>query len=707
MKLILVESPTKARTLQRFLGKDYRIEATFGHLRDLPKGELGVDTEKNFIPKYVIPRDKAKRVKELKTLVNNEPIILATDPDREGEAIAYHMAVILSHDKKIISEKFDEKKFLRITFHEITENAISEAMTSPGKINFPLVNAQQARRVLDRLVGYKLSPLLWKKLSRSWLSAGRVQSVAVRLIVEREREIEKFRKEEFWVIEGNFSSVISSGARDHNRLTKIVGDSSSDGHRSRNDNVLRAQLVAKDNVKYEQSETIKLFDGEYTFTKTSISGKESADRIVKDLRPPFKVGAVDKKETKRNPAPPYTTSALQIDAGRRLGFTSKRIMQIAQKLYEEGLITYHRTDSVNLATKFLGAAKNFIEKNYGKQYSQYRTYATKSKLAQEAHEAIRPTKVELRAENLELSNGTRQEHEKLYDLIWKRAVASQMAAAVFDSTTIDITSANGYLFETQGSVVKFDGYLKVAGYDAETVVLPDVKVGEDLKLSDTIPLQKFTAPPPRYSEASLIKTLEEDGIGRPSTYAPTISTIQERQYVNKEVKEDGRSGRNFVPTELGFMVNDFLVKYFPNIVDLPFTATMEERLDEIADGKREWQPLIAEFYGPFNEQLTHVEETVEKQVAPVEKTGEKCPECKQGDILLKQGKFGKFFACSRFPDCKYTKNLLEKIDMKCPECKNGDVVVRKTRRGRIFYGCSRYPDCKFASWTKPKPEVST
>lgn len=674
MKLVLVESPTKARTLSRFLGKDYRIEATFGHLRDLPKSELGVEVEQNFSPKYVIPRDKAKRVKELKALAKGGvKIILATDPDREGEAIAYHMAVILSQKgAKITAEKFAKSRFARITFHEITDEAIREALTHPGGLNVQLVNAQQARRVLDRLVGYKLSPMLWKKLSRRWLSAGRVQSVSVRLIVEREREIEKFKKQEYWVISSQFAV-----------------------HSSQKN--IEAKLIAKDGVKYEQSQTINLFDGSYTFTKTSISSKATADQVVADFKEPFTISAVDKNETRRYPAPPYTTSTMQIDAGRKLGYSAKRIMQLAQRLYEDGLITYHRTDSVNLSTKFLGTAKAYIEKEFGKKYSHYRTFATKSKLAQEAHEAIRPTRIDYR------SLGMGDERARLYDLIWKKAVASQMSEAVFDSTTIKLTSVNNYEFETQGSVIKFDGFLKVAGYDAETVVLPDIKVGETIQLVHTLPTQKFTTPPPRYSEASLIKALEEDGIGRPSTYAPTISTIQERLYVEKETKEDGRKGRNFIPTELGYLVNDFLVKHFPNIVDLKFTAEMEEGLDEIAEGTREWVPFIAEFYTPFNEQLVMVEENVIKVEAPIEKTGNKCPDCWQGEEIIKQGRYGKFLACSRFPDCKYTRNLLEKIDMKCLDCKEGDIVVRKTRRGRIFYGCSRYPECKFASWTKPKP----
>ena len=693
MKLILVESPTKARTLSRFLSKDYRIEATFGHIRDLAKGNLSVDVEHGFNPKYVIPRDKAKRVRELKALANDKNrVILATDPDREGEAIAWHLTYILSSksNKSRRSSKKETRNplstlstlstfptFQRITFHEITKEAIQEALKYPGEINMQLVDSQQARRVLDRLVGYKLSPLLQKKLSRNWLSAGRVQSITVRLIVEREREIEKFRKEEYWVISSQFTV--------HSSQKSIA-----------------AKLVAKDGVKYEQSQSIKLFDGNYTYTKTSIANKGTVDQIVRDFKSPFTVSAVDKKEIKRSPPPPFTTASLQIDAGRRLGYSSRKIMQLAQNLYEDGLITYHRTDSVNLATKFLGAAKHFIEATYGKEYSQYRTYATKSKLVQEAHEAIRPTNINHQSSDVSHQNGMGPEHTKLYDLIWKRAVASQMAGAIFDSTTIEIISNNGYQFETQGSVVKFDGYLKVAGYDSETTVLPDAVVGETLQLVSSLPQQKYTNPPPRYSEATLIKALEEDGIGRPSTYAPTIATIQERQYVAKEEKDDGRRGRGFVPTELGYLVTDFLVKYFPDIVDLPFTAIIEKDLDEIAQGKREWQPLIAEFWGPFSDKLTHVEETVEKLAKQEVKTGEKCPRCTVGDVVVKESKYGKFLGCNRYPECDWRGKYDEKIGVTCPACRQGEILVRKTRKGRIFYGCSRYPDCKYASWTKPK-----
>ncbi len=733
MNLILVESPTKARTLTKFLGKDYRIEATFGHLRDLPKGELGVDVEHEFVPRYVIPRDKAKRVRELKALVSKtDKVILATDPDREGEAIAWHLTQIFKssksttgtksikgRDKKTsyTSDTFDT--FQRITFHEITQEAIEEALKSPGTLNLKLVDAQQTRRILDRLVGYKLSPLIQKKLARRWLSAGRVQSIAVRLIVEREREIQKFNKEEYWIIESEFISshpeLVLRYTQDPELVEWVSGSlpqNAETPHLARNDKLIRARLFSKDGVKYEQSQTVKLFDGSYTFSKTSIPDKETADKIITDLLPPFTVSAVDKKEIKRSPPPPYTTASLQIDAGRRLGYGAKWIMQLAQNLYEDGFITYHRTDSVNMATKFLGTAKYFIEKTYGREYSQYRTYATKSKLAQEAHEAIRPTDVTVRSSQFRPKddqplagvgrNNLGPEHEKLYELIWKRAVASQMAQAVFDSTTIAIISANSYRFETQGSVIKFDGYLKVTGYESEDVVLPDIKQGETVNLNRVIPEQKSTNPPPRYTEASLIKALEEDGIGRPSTYAPTLVTIQERLYVEKETKDDGKKGRVFIPTELGYLVNDFLVRYFPDIVDLQFTAIVEKDLDEIAQGIRSWQPLIAEFWEPFRDKLMHVEETVEKLEKPEVKTGQTCPKCSNGDVVVKESKYGKFLGCNRYPECDWRGNYEEKIGVSCPNCKEGDIIVRKTRKGRIFYGCSRYPDCIYASWTKLK-----
>lgn len=653
MKLIIVESPTKARTLTRFLGGKYTVEATMGHIRDLPKSDLGVDVEHDFAPHYIVPRDKAKRARELKDIAKKAgSILLATDPDREGEAIAFHVAEILKKNGP----------FQRIVFHEITETAIKEALAHPRKIDIPLVDAQQARRVLDRLVGYKLSPLLWKKLSKRWLSAGRVQSVAVRLIVEREREIMKFQVKEYWTIEGNFGDII-------------------------------AHLVSKDGKKYEMMLSFSLFDSTYTTTTSTIDSKQKAENILHDLKPPFVVSAVDKKEIKRSPAPPYTTSTLQQDAGRKLYFSAKRTMQLAQKLYEEGYITYHRTDSVNLSEKFLDESHAYIAKTYGKEFvlSAPRKYTTKSKVAQEAHEAIRPTDTNLpNLTNLSNSDVNR-DHHRLYELIWKRAVASQAKEAIFDSTTVVVTSSNGYVFEAKGSVIKFEGFLKIMGRDIDDVIIPNVKVGDTVDRTSAIPQQHFTSPPPRYTEAGLVKTLEEKDIGRPSTYAPIISTIQDRQYVIREDKK-------LVPTELGNSVTDFLVQYFPKILDLPFTAKLESDLDAIANGKREWQPVIADFYGPFEKDLTRAYDTAEKVVAAVETLDEVCPLC-TSPLVLRIGRYGKFVACSTFPACKYTRQYAEKIDMKCPKC-GGDIIIKKSRRGKVFYGCSNYPACTFAAWKK-------
>ena len=675
MNLIIVESPTKARTLTRFLKGDYRIEATMGHIRDLPKAALGVDVEHDFTPSYVIPKLKQKRVGELKKIAKGaDAIILATDPDREGEAIAWHTAEIIQ------KSKIKNQKFSRIVFHEITEHAIKEALEHPREIDLKLVDAQQARRVLDRLVGYKLSPLLWQKLSKRWLSAGRVQSVAVRLIVEREREIAKFTNEEYWTIEGVFNP----------RAAEVI-----------------AQLISKDGVKYEKTLAFDLFDGKYTTTTSAINNQSSADGIVRDLKPPFTVSAVDKKEVKRYPYPPYTTSTLQQDAGRKLYFSAKKTMQLAQKLYEEGVITYHRTDSVNLAEKFITEARDFITREYGDAYisEEPRRYKTKSKVAQEAHEAIRPTDAGETHDKLQTTNDKdlNRDHLRLYELIWKRAVASQAKEAVFDSTTIDITSGNGYMFEAQGSVVKFDGFLKItgrpasnaerssAGWENGEVIIPNVTVGQTVTLQEAKPEQHFTSPPPRYSEASLIKTLEEKGIGRPSTYAPIISTIQERQYVTREEKK-------LVPTELGNAVTDFLVKYFPDIMALPFTAAMEDDLDAIANGEKQWVPVIKAFYEPFDKLLEASYVEAEKVKVAEEVIDEKCPDCGNA-LVVRVGRYGKFIACSTFPNCKYTRQFAEKIDMKCPRC-GGDIVIKKTRRGKTFYGCSNYPTCNFAAWKK-------
>ncbi len=673
MKLIIVESPTKARTLTKFLKGKYTVEATMGHIRDLPKAELGVDVEAQFAPRYVIPRDKAKHVSELKTLAAKaNEIILATDPDREGEAIAWHVAQILENSSKKSDTAGDSPTvklttpYKRIVFHEITEKAIHEALEHAREVDLKLVDAQQARRILDRLVGYKLSPLLWKKLSKRWLSAGRVQSVAVRLIVEREREVERFAKKEYWTIDATFQAKNES---------------------------LIAKLTKKQNVAYETTEVYELFDGKYTTKLSTIHTAEDANAIIADFKSPYTISSVEKKEIKRNPQAPYTTSTLQQDAGRKLYFSSKKTMQLAQKLYEEGFITYHRTDSVNLSDQFISESQQYITNTFGATYipDTARKFHTKSKVAQEAHEAIRPTNVTKTADQLEQSADINRDHHRLYELIWKRAVASQMKEALFDSTTIDITSANGYLFELQGSVIVFDGFLKVTGRESDEVVIPSVAVGDALTLTNSHPEQHFSSPPPRYTESTLVKTLEEKDIGRPSTYAPIISTIQDRQYVVKEEKK-------LIPTELGNNVTDFLVQYFPDIMQLPFTAHLEDELDAIANGEKTWQPVIAEFYVPFEKDLNTSYDVAEKVKVPVEEIGEACPNCKN-PLVLRTGKFGKFIACSTFPVCKYTRQFLEKIEIPCPKC-GGAMVVKKSRSGKTFYGCGNYPTCNFAAWKK-------
>jgi len=668
MTLIIVESPTKAKTLSKFLGKDYQIEATMGHIRDLPKAALGVDVEHGFTPSYLIPKDKKKHVGELLAIARKaDTVILATDPDREGEAIAWHMATILTDgiEKKKLTKKTEKKieTFKRITFHEITKSAIDDALAHPGVIDTKLVSAQQARRILDRLVGYKLSPILWQKLSKRWLSAGRVQSVAVRLLVEREREIEKFTKEPYWTIEGDFSGPIT------------------------------AQLISHNEEIYEKQIILQLFDGKYTTTSSTIISEDQANAIIEDLKKPYTVSAVEKKEISRNPSPAYTTSTLQQDAGRRLYFSSKKTMQLAQKLYEEGIITYHRTDSLNLSTKFISEAREYIANTFGKKYipASARVYHTKSKVAQEAHEAIRPTDVTFLEETLKNNPEFNHDHVRLYEIIWKRAIASQMEKALFDSTAIAITSSNAYVFQVQGSVIMFDGFLKVMGYENGEVVLPTVAVGDTVTLSKANSIFHETQAPPRYTEASLVKALEEKDIGRPSTYAPIISTIIDRQYVAKIEKK-------LVPTELGMQVTDFLVLYFPRVMDLPFTAKLEADLDAIATGEKEWVLVLKAFYDPFIEAVDMTMKTAEKIKSPVEETDEKCPLC-QSPVVIRTGRYGKFYACSTFPACTYTKQKPETIDMKCPKC-GSDIVIKKTRHGKTFFGCSTYPTCTFAAWKK-------
>lgn len=653
--LVIVESPTKARTLEHYLGKDYQVIASMGHVRDLPKSEFGVDTNKNFTPQYIIPRDKRKTVNQLKkTAEGIKNIWLATDPDREGEAIAWHIGQIIGDRKSEVR---------RVVFHEITEEAIKDAFKHPRDLDYKLIDAQQARRVLDRLVGYKLSPLLWQKVKRG-LSAGRVQSVALRLIVEREREITAFKPVEYWNIEADLETP---------KKEKFT-----------------ASLIGQNGKKLE------------------IRNQQEADGHVKNLEvADYTVLKVTKREVRRYPGPPFTTSTLQQTAVTRLGFTSKKTMMLAQNLYERGLITYMRTDSVNLAVSAISAARDYIAKFMGNKYlpAKPRVYRAKSRNVQEAHEAIRPTNVGRQSQEIGGQSGLNRDHARLYDLIWKRFVACQMNEAILDQTTVDVAAKGHlrdvhYLLRATGSVVKFDGWLKLYGKslekdedDHQEKILPELVEGQLLNLLQLLPTQHFTEPPPRYTEASLIKRLEELGIGRPSTYAPILSTIQERYYVE-------RTDRKFIPTALGFSVTDFLVKYFPDVFDYQFTAALEDELDEIARGERNWVPTMKTFYDPFEKKLGEVERSAKKVELAVEYAGKKCPQCGK-ELIVRVGRFGKFLACSGFPDCKYTEGMEEKINVKCP-VDGGDLIVRKTRKGKTFYGCKNWPGCKYASWTKPK-----
>ena len=650
--LVIVESPTKARTLSRFLGSEYKIEASMGHVRDLPKSKLGVDIDADFEPQYVIPKDKRKIVENLKHIAKDvDEIILATDSDREGEAIAWHVEQLTSDKSK--------KKFKRIIFHEITKDALLAAMKNPREIDLKRVNAQVARRVLDRLVGYKLSPILWFKVKKG-LSAGRVQSVTVRLIVEREREIQQFKPVEYWSLEA---------------LLKKHGGAEKEQFES--------SLTKKDDKRIE-------------ITKEKESKVVVKDLEAKDTK--WKVEKNEQKDVKKHPSPPFTTSTMTQAASNTFGYTAKKTMKLAQDLYEEGLITYHRTDSVNLAPIALSTSRKFIEKEFGKNYlpEKSRVFKTKSKLAQEAHEAIRSTKVDLKSDKIKINS---KDHKKLYDLIWKRFVASQMAEAIYDQIALDI-SASKYTFRAAGSIIKFPGYLKVFGRNEGDVTgneenkVPPLPKGTDLDLVKLIPTQHFTEPPPKYTEASLIKALEERGIGRPSTYAPIISTILDRNYVERE-------DRKFRPTPLGVATNDFLVTNFPDELDYNFTAEMEDGLDDIAKGKKEWVPTIREFYTPFAEHLKKVEKEAKRVKIFAELTDEKCPD--GHPLVIRYGRFGKFLACEKFPEHKFTKSFEEKIDAKCPES-GDDVITRRSKRGRLFYGCSGYPKCKWMSWTNPLKE---
>ena len=672
-KLVIVESPAKARTVGRFLGNDYLVKASIGHIRDLPANRLGVDIENDFEPKYVIPQKKKAVVKDLREDAKQaDEVFLATDPDREGEAISWHLMSALNLKNKQVS---------RVEFHEITKDAIGEAFAHPREININLVDAQQARRVLDRLVGYKLSPLLRSKITKKGLSAGRVQSVAVRLVVEREREIEAFVPEEYWSIEADLAKIITKKQRQARKL------------------VFRA--------------TLNQINGQ----KVEIRGKGEADAILADLDGArYVVSEIRRKEVQRNPSPPFTTSTMQQEASRKLGFTPKRTMAVAQQLYEGvnigqegqiGLITYMRTDSTNIAEVALNETRRYIGERFGDRYlpEHPRVFKTKVKGAQEAHEAVRPTSIFREPDAIKPYLSSDQ--YKLYRLIWQRMVASQMSPAVMDTTSVDIVAVRDdnarYLFRATGSVVKFAGFmaLYMEGKDeGETEeeegrkTLPPLAENEVLELVQLLPEQHFTSPPPRYTEATLVKALEEYGIGRPSTYAPTMSTIQDRGYVE-------RIDKRLKATEIGMIVNDLLVKHFPHIVDVGFTAEMEQELDEIASGERAWPPVIRDFYVPFEKTLQKADAEMERVELKHEPTGENCEKC-GSPMVIKYGRYGKFIACSGYPKCRNSKSFEVKIGVNCPEC-GAEIVEKKTRRKRIFYSCSRYPDCKFGSWNRPLP----
>ena len=701
MNLVIVESPTKARTISKFLPRTYKVESSFGHVRDLPQKELGVDVENNFEPQYEVPDKAKKQVTKLKALAKDKDlIILATDEDREGEAISWHLKHILK-----------PKNYQRITFHEITKPAIEAALKNPRELDLSLVDAQQARRVLDRLVGYKLSPFLWKKVAKG-LSAGRVQSVAVRLVVEREREREAFKQDEYWTIEGLFSRLDDAEK-------------------------FPAKLFSQAGKK---------------IGKLDINNEAAAKEILAGLEnQKYHIAAIEKKESKKTPPTPFTTSTLQQAANNKLHFSAKQTMMLAQQLYEGikvngesvGLITYMRTDSLNLSKDFLAKCQDYIKEKFGDKYSleKIKTYKTKSKGAQEAHEAIRPTDAYRDPESVKANLEDKQ--FKLYKLIWERTIACQMQGAILDATVVDIeTDDKKFTFRANGQIVKFDGFMKVYPTALTENILPALTEGDKITAHEIKPEQHFTQPPARYTEATLVKVMEEYGIGRPSTYAPTIATIQDRGYVTKVE-------RYLKPEEMGILVNDILVEHFKDIVDYKFTADMEKNLDLIAEGKKEWQPIIADFYKPFIKNLEEKSKTLTKKELTEETTEEKCDKC-GSPMVIKVGRFGKFLACSKYPECKSTKELASEkdgeepsavIDEKCPDCgaplvekrgrygkfigcskypdckyikkKNygtgipcpkcgeGEVVSRRSKRGKIFFGCNQYPKCDFVSWEKP------
>jgi DNA topoisomerase-1 len=661
-KLVIVESPAKAKTVGRFLGKGYVVKASVGHVRDLLRSELSVDVENEFTPKYRVPNEKRLVVKELKALAKDaEQIYLATDPDREGEAIAWHL---------MEAAQIEPKLSHRVVFHEITENAINDAFSHPRDINMDLVDAQQARRILDRLVGYSISPLLWEKV-RSRLSAGRVQSVALRLIVEREREIEAFDPMEYWSIEAELTPEQKKNAY----ITKLA----------------------------------RIDDKE-----PELGNKDVTEGYLRDLEGAgFIISKIKKSERRRKPSAPFITSTLQQETSRRLGYTARRAMMVAQQLYEGidlgegtvGLITYMRTDSTNVAEMAVNEVRDFIRSTYGQSYlpESLPQYKTRAVSAQEAHEAIRPTSVLRQPEALK--QYLTSEQFKLYQLIWQRFVSSQMESAIYDTLSIEV-SAKGkeheYLFRASGSTVKFPGFLIVYEETAdedkkadepENIRIPSgLEEGQTQKLLRLIPEQHFTQPPPRYTEATLVQVLEEYGIGRPSTYAPILSTIQQRGYVIREAKR-------LFPTETGILVNDMVVNHFPDIVNTKFTASMEGELDEVAEGKASWRKVIGDFYADFEPTVKKAQAEMPVAKSEPEKVGRICPDCGH-DLVIRWGRYGKFISCSNFPTCRHTEALLEKIGVTCPK-DGGELVLRKTRKGRIFYACSNYPSCDFTNWKRP------
>jgi DNA topoisomerase-1 len=665
--LVIVESPAKARTVGRILGKDYAVKASVGHVRDLLRSKLSVDVENNFEPRYRVPNEKRDVVKDLRSdAASSEQIYLATDPDREGEAIAWHL---------MEAAEIEPQRAHRVVFHEITEPAVQKAFGHPREIDMNLVDAQQARRILDRLVGYKLSPLLWEKV-RSRLSAGRVQSVALRMVVEREREIENFVPEEYWSMDGEFEHETKSPA-------------------------FRAKLMHQDGDSPE------------------LGSAEQVEEISNDLRDlPYKVTQVKKGTRRRKPYAPFTTSTMQQAASQKFSFTARKTMAIAQQLYEGldskgdesvGLITYMRTDSTQVSEQAINEVRSAIKQFYGDEFlpKSAARYSSKARRAQEAHEAVRPTSVFRTPEKLK-SRLTRDQF-RLYDLIWRRFVASQMKPAVYDTLRVEVegkSDLHAYLFRVSTSKLRFPGFMEVYGKgngnnkdaeedgEREGVVLPDLVVGDDLTLINLYPEQHFTQPPPRFSDASLIREMEEFGIGRPSTYAPIISTLRRRGYVIREQ-------RRLVPTEIGETVNDLLVDHFPYVVDAKFTADLESELDDVASGEREWVEVVRHFYDPFSEQLEKAEEEMPEVKAEPEMLDRKCPEC-GNPLLIRHGRYGKFIGCSNFPECRHTEPFLEKIGVSCP-LDGGDIVKRRTRKGRVFYGCSNYPECEFTSWKEPLP----